>query len=46
MHRAAMGGDWTDSQNDAIVADSFVMQTDDIVARPYTGSLATSRPSL
>jgi hypothetical protein len=31
-----MAGDWTDSQNDAIVADYFAMLTDDIVARPYS----------
>ena len=36
MHRAPMAGDWTDSQNDAIVADYFAMLTDDIIARPYS----------
>jgi len=31
-----MAGDWTDEQNDAIVADYFAMLADDIVGRPYS----------
>lgn len=31
-----MAGDWTDQQNDAIVADYFAMLADDIVGRPYS----------
>ncbi len=31
-----MAGDWTDAQNDAIVADYFAMLADDIAGRPYT----------
>lgn len=31
-----MAGDWTDEQNDAIVADYFVMLADDIAGRPYS----------
>ena len=31
-----MAGDWTDEQNDAIVADYFAMLGDDISARPYS----------
>jgi len=31
-----MAGDWTDTQNDAIVADYFAMLADDIAGRPYT----------
>ena len=30
-----MAGDWTESQNDAIVADYFAMLADDILGRPY-----------
>jgi hypothetical protein len=30
-----MAGDWTDEQNDAIVADYFAMLADDIAGRPY-----------
>ncbi len=30
-----MAGDWTDEQNDAIVADYFAMLGDDIAGRPY-----------
>lgn len=31
-----MAGDWSDEQNDAIVADYFAMLGDDIVRRPYS----------
>ena len=31
-----MAGDWTDAQNDAIVADYFAMLADDIAGRPCT----------
>lgn len=31
-----MAGDWTDGQNDAIVADYFAMLADDIAGRPYS----------
>jgi len=31
-----MTGDWTDEQNDAIVADYFAMLADDIAGRPYS----------
>jgi hypothetical protein len=31
-----MAGDWTDEQNDAIVADYFTMLADDIAGRPYS----------
>lgn len=31
-----MAGDWSDEQNDAIVADYFVMLADDIAGRPYS----------
>jgi len=31
-----MAVDWTDDQNDAIVADYFAMLADDIAGRPYT----------
>jgi len=31
-----MTGDWTDGQNDAIVADYFAMLADDITGRPYS----------
>ncbi|WP_218578819.1 hypothetical protein [Vineibacter terrae] len=31
-----MAGDWTDAQNDEIVADYFAMLADDIAERPYT----------
>ena len=31
-----MSGDWTDEQNDAIVADYLAMLADDIVGRPYS----------
>ncbi|MCC7273966.1 MAG: hypothetical protein IT561_14955 [Alphaproteobacteria bacterium] len=30
-----MAGDWSDEQNDAIVADYFSMLADDIAGRPY-----------
>lgn len=30
-----MAGDWSDEQNDAIVADYFAMLGDDIAGRPY-----------
>ena len=30
-----MVGDWTDEQNDAIVADYFAMLADDVAARSY-----------
>lgn len=33
---AALAGDWTDEQNDAIVADYFAMLADDIIGRPYS----------
>src|SRR5690349_1570371 len=32
---AEMAGDWTDEQNDAIVADYFAMLADDLTGRPY-----------
>ena len=31
-----MTADWTETQNDAIVADYFAMLADDIVGRPYS----------
>ncbi|MDR6954744.1 hypothetical protein J2X65_004120 [Ancylobacter sp. 3268] len=31
-----MAGDWSDEQNDAIVADYFAMLADDIVGLPYS----------
>jgi hypothetical protein len=31
-----MAGDWTDEQNDAIVADYFAMLADDLAGRPYS----------
>jgi hypothetical protein len=31
-----MAADWTDEQNDAIVADYFAMLSDDVAGRPYT----------
>ena len=31
-----MSGDWSDEQNDAIVADYFVMLADDIAGQPYS----------
>lgn len=31
-----MAGDWTDQQNDAIVADYFAMLADDLAGRPYS----------
>ena len=31
-----MAGDWTDEQNDAIVADYFTMLADDIARQPYS----------
>ena len=31
-----MAADWTDAQNDAIVADYFAMLADDIVGKPYS----------
>jgi hypothetical protein len=37
-----MAGDWTDAQNDAIVADYFAMLADDIARRPY-GKTAHNR---
>lgn len=33
-----MAGDWSDEQNDAIVADYFAMLADDIARRPYSKS--------
>lgn len=30
-----MAGDWSEEQNDAIVADYFAMLADDIAGRPY-----------
>jgi hypothetical protein len=33
---AEMAGDWTDEQNDAIVADYFAMLADDLAERPYS----------
>ena len=33
---AEMAGDWTEEQNDAIVADYFAMLADDIAGRPYS----------
>lgn len=42
-----MSGDWTDEQNDAIVADYFAMLADDIAGRSYskaqTATVASSR---
>jgi hypothetical protein len=35
MRGAPMAVDWTDEQNDAIVADYFAMLADDIAGRPY-----------
>lgn len=35
MSGAFMADDWTDDQNDAIVADYFAMLADDIAGRPY-----------
>jgi hypothetical protein len=35
MPGAPMAGDWTDEQNDAIVADYFAMLADDIAGRRY-----------
>jgi hypothetical protein len=32
---AEMAGDWTDVQNEAIVADYFAMLADDLTGRPY-----------
>jgi len=31
-----MAGDWSDEQNDAIVADYFAMLANDIAGRPYS----------
>lgn len=31
-----MAGDWSDEQNDAIIADYFAMLADDIAGRPYS----------
>jgi hypothetical protein len=31
-----MAGDWTDEQNDAIVADYFAMLADDVAGHPYS----------
>lgn len=31
-----MAGDWTDAQNDAIIADYFAMLDEDIAGRPYS----------
>ena len=31
-----MAGDWSDEQNDAIVADYFAMLANDIIGRPYS----------
>src|SRR4051812_28259133 len=36
MHETPMAGDWTDGQNDAIVADYFKMLADDIARRSYS----------
>jgi hypothetical protein len=36
MLGAPMAGDWTDEQNDAIVADYFAMLADDIAGRRYS----------
>lgn len=36
-----MAGDWTDEQNDAIVADYFAMLTDDIIGCPYSKANTT-----
>jgi len=36
MLGAPMAGDWTDEQNDAIVADYFAMLADDIAERRYS----------
>jgi hypothetical protein len=36
---AAMAGDWSDEQNDAIVADYFAMFADDIAERPYNRTI-------
>lgn len=33
-----MASDWSDEQNDAIVADYFAMLADDIAGRPYSKS--------
>ncbi|MDP9588479.1 UNVERIFIED_ORG: hypothetical protein J2W19_001025 [Shinella zoogloeoides] len=33
-----MAGDWSDEQNDAIVADYFAMLADDIAGRLYSKS--------
>lgn len=35
MPGVPMAGDWTNAQNDAIVADYFAMLADDIAGRPY-----------
>jgi hypothetical protein len=31
-----MAGEWTDEQNDAIVADYFAMLADEVADRPYS----------
>lgn len=31
-----VGGDWTDEENDAIVADYFAMLTNEVAGRPYS----------
>jgi hypothetical protein len=36
-----MAADWTDCQNDAIVADYFAMLADDIAGRHYCWRCAT-----
>jgi hypothetical protein len=36
MLGSPMAGDWTDEQNDAIVADYFAILADDIAGRPYS----------
>ena len=36
MRGASMAGDWTDEQNDAIVADYFAMLADDIAGQLYS----------
>jgi hypothetical protein len=39
-----MAADWTDAQNDAIVADYFAMLSDDVAGRQY--SKAAHNPML
>jgi hypothetical protein len=40
-----MAGDWTDAQNDAIVADYFAMLADDIAGRPYSKAGRRDQPA-